>query len=119
MAIGQLAVTPKRAMVSEGDDWCLGFTLWDNGAVKDVSGGTIKAAVQGLNGQVIIESVTQSSATTGAAWATGIVVIIIDADDTDTILPSEYRLEIEYTSAAGKRTTWPLIPIEVQGTVIE
>lgn len=118
MALGQLAITPKRAAVSVGDDLNLGFTLWDDGAVKVLTGGTIKAAIQGLATNVIVAAVTQSSATTGASWGAGVVVIVIAAADMATVKPGEYRLEIEYTSSAGKRTTWPLIPLDVQGTVI-
>ncbi len=117
MAKGQLAVTPAIARVTAGDDWLIGFTLWDNGAVAVLTGATIAAAVRDRSGNAVIAAVTQSSATTGATWAGGVVIIAIPSASTDVLTGTEYFLEIQATMS-GAKTTWPLIALAVTQDVI-
>ncbi len=113
MAKGQLATTPRYARATVGDDWALGFTLWDNGAVKDVSAATIDAAILDQAGNEIISDTALLSTATGATWASGAVIVNIPSATTLALAPGEYRLVIQ-TTIAGNKTTWPFIPVEVQ-----
>lgn len=118
MATGQLAITPRAAQATSGDDWRLGLTLWEAGLVKNVSAATaIQAALRTTAGDTAIAATAQSSATTGAAWGTGIVVAAFAAAATAVLPAGEYLLEIEVT-LGGVRTTWPLVPVTVTRGVI-
>lgn len=111
---GRLNITPRQSAATSGDDWSLLFQLWDGAAAKDVSGSTIKATLRNLAGDSVLASpVSQSSASTGAAWASGLVAIVIPAATTSALDGTEYLLEIQVTSAAGLITTWPWVPIDV------
>lgn len=115
MALGQLALTPHEHRAVAGDDWRLGVNLWENGAVFDASGGTIKAALRDGNGFLVLDPVTQSSSTTGATWATGIVVVAFPAASTSAVArEAEYYLELQFTSTVGGlKKTWPWLPVLV------
>ncbi len=118
MAQGQLAITPRHAGATAGDDWAHAFTLWDNGAAKNVSAATdVSAAVQNMAGVSVISATACSSGAAGAAWATGVVVLPFTAAQTLALIRNQYRLEIQVT-LAGAKTTWPLVPVEVQTGII-
>lgn len=119
MAKGQLAITPRKSEATTGDDWSQAFTLWDDGAVKNVSSATaISAAVVDLAGNQIIGDTACSSGASGAAWTTGVVVLPFTATQTAAISrASQFYIEIQ-TTIAGAKTTWPRIPVDVAlGTV--
>ncbi len=113
MALGQLAITPRYANATSGDDWRLAFTLWDGGSVKNVSAATIRAGVQDLGGNLLVDATAQSISTTGASWSTGVVVIALTSASTSALQPGQYAIEIEVT-LSGVITTFPLIPLIVQ-----
>ncbi len=117
MAKGQLSITPRVAAATVGDDWALGFTLYDGGTVKNVSSATISAALQTNAGATAIAATALSSSATGAAWATGVVVAGFTAAQTAALSDGDYFLEIEVT-LSGAKTTWPLVPVSVQAGVI-
>lgn len=114
MAVGQLALTPHEHRATAGDDWRLGVTLWSNGAAADVHLCTINAALRDANGYLVVASIAQSSGTTGASWASGVVVVAFPASATGALLRDcEYYLEIQVTDGSGLKTTWPWIPVLV------
>lgn len=114
MALGQLALTPHEHRAVAGDDWRLGVTLWENGAVFDASGATIKAALRDGNGFLALDAVAQSSSTTGATWASGVVVAAFPAATTAAVgREAEYYLELQVTTSGGLKKTWPWLPVLV------
>ncbi len=115
MAAGQLAITPREAYATLGDDWAQALTLWDNGAVRDVSSASaIKAAVFDLAGNQIIAATSCVSGAAGASWSTGVVVLPFTAAQTAVLFPiGEYSIVLQVT-ISGARTTWPLVPAFVQ-----
>lgn len=113
MALGQLAITPKAHSAFAGNDWRLGVTLWENGIVSDVSTSTITAAIRDGNGYLLVQT-AQSPSTSGAAWASGVVVLAFAATDTTQFLYDvEYYVEIRVTASDGTKKTWPLLPVIV------
>lgn len=119
MAKGQLAITPRKSEATIGDDWAQAFTLWDDGAAKNVSTATdISAAVVDLAGKTVISGTACSSGATGAAWATGVVVLPFTATQTAAIgLANQYFIEIQVT-LGGAKTTWPRVPVDVQSGAV-
>lgn len=118
MATGQLSITPRAFQATSGDDWRLGFTLWEAGSAKNVSAATaIQAALRTTSGETAIAATAQSAGTTGASWATGIVVAAFTASQTASLPAGDYQLEVEVT-IGGVRTTWPLAAVSVQIGVI-
>lgn len=118
MALGQLAITPGYARATAGDDWAHVFTLWDNGAVKNVAtASAISAAIQNMAGAVVVAETACASGATGAAWSTGQVALPFSASQTSGLIRNQYRIELQVT-LGGVKTTWPLVPVEVQtGTI--
>jgi hypothetical protein len=118
MAQGRLSSTPRSLLATVGDDWAHKVTLYEDGVLKDVSSATaISAALQDHGGYTILASAACSSVATGAAWATGVVVLPFLAANTSAARPNEYLLEIQVT-IGGLKQTWPLIPLMVQNGII-
>lgn len=106
-----------------GDDWTLNMTIKQNGAVYDASAGTIKAAVvhvaNGVPSQEIADT-AQSSGTTGADWANGLIVVKFPAAATAAVTKTGQTLllELQVTDAGGEKITWPRQAFQVdQGTI--
>lgn len=117
MPLGQLTVTPRQAQATAGDDWVMGFTLWESGKPKDLTGASISVDVRTLGQMPIISAVSQSSASTGADWASGRVTVVIPSASTGSLFRNDYFLEIE-VQLAGLTTTWPLIPVSCERQTI-
>lgn len=101
-----------------GDDWNIPTTLKKDGSAVDVSAATISAAIVSLVNDEpvsVIASTAQSSGTTGADWANGVVVSVFSDTLTDavTIFDNTY-LEVQVTYAGGDKETWPRLPIKVK-----
>lgn len=104
---------PQPDIITVGDDLALMQDLYENGVLVDVSAASIKASMQDGFGRILIAATVQSAAAVGAAWATGRVVCEFPASVSTQLVRGDAWLEIEVTRAA-KKTTWPLIPFEVQ-----
>lgn len=104
---------PQAPIVTPGDDIALAQDLYENGALVNVSSATINAAMQDSRGRQLIATTAQTSAASGAAWATGRVVVEFTAAQSIALQRGDAWLEIEVIRA-GKKTTWPLFPLEVQ-----
>ncbi len=80
------------------------------------SGYTITASLLSADGQtVIISDTAQASGTSGAAWATGRVVVVFPAASTLTAFPligTTAKVGIQLT-VGGKTYSLPLIPCDV------
>ena len=107
---------PAAQIVTPGDDIALVQDLYENGSLVDVSSATITAAIHDGNGCSIIARTAQSSSASGASWATGRIVCEFAASVTTALQIGTVFLEIAVTRS-GKRTTWPLVELEVQGTI--
>jgi hypothetical protein len=108
---------PQVQIITPGDDLALVQDLYENGLLVDVSAATINAAIQDSFGNILIASTSQSSSASGAAWATGRVVCEFTSAQSAVLSRGNAWLEIEVIRSA-KRTTWPLIPLDVQATAI-
>lgn len=99
-----------------GDDWAITTTLKKDGSAYNVSGATISAAVVSLNRKEPIQAIAataQSSGTTGANWANGVVVSKFPASATALVTTyGTLYLEIQVT-LGGEKETWPRLPITV------
>jgi hypothetical protein len=125
MAQGRLSSTPRSLLATVGDDWAHKITLYEDGVLKDVSSASdISVALQDHGGWQVIAPTACASGATGAAWATGVVVLPFTA--ATTVLAwrastlsrqNEYLLELQVT-LGGLRETWPLIPVLVQNGII-
>jgi len=102
-------------IITPGDDLAIVSDLYESGALANLSAATISACIQDGSGRRIIAPTAQSSATTGAAWATGRVVCAFSAALSVSLRVGSAWLEINVTRA-GKRTTWPLIALDVQAS---
>jgi hypothetical protein len=104
-------------IITTGDPIELYVTLYNNGAVVNLSG-TMKAAIQDGTGITLIASTTQSSSYGTSDWTNGLVGIYFPAS-ANVLFPGDAFLEIEYTATSdGIARTWPLIPLLVQAGVI-
>lgn len=106
----------QAQVITPGDDIAIVQDLYEDGVLVNLSAATIDAVLQDGCGHELIPRVAQSSATTGAAWATGRVVCSFTAAASGNLQRGTVYLEINVTRA-GKRKTWPLIEIEVQAGV--
>lgn len=116
MAGHRAAVCAVRKITS-GDDLSITVTLYEGGVVYDASGKTVYAAFTDGRGRQIIGQTIQSAGTTGAAWGTGVIVCVFTAQQALALDRNSYFLEIQVV-AGGLKSTWPLIPLEVQVGVI-
>jgi predicted RecA/RadA family phage recombinase len=116
MALGFLTTAPESFSATAGDDWRLQVTLRDNGTAKDLSTATVSAALVDLGDEVAIAETAQSSGTTGATWASGVVVVAFDDAATDSLAAGSYRLKVQ-AIIGGVKTTWPDIAITVQSGI--
>lgn len=108
MALGQYSTAPRSHTAVAGDDWRLGVTLYDNGSAFAMTGATVNAYVYDRNGMRIAGPVSQSSGTTGADWANGVLVVAIPAATSDDCLPAD-DLELRINVIlSGVIRTWVL-----------
>lgn len=107
---------PLPQLVTIGDDIAIVQDLYEDGALVDVSAATISAAIQDGTGCPILPLTAQSSSASGAAWATGRVVCEFTAATSVALKRGSAWLQIVVTRSA-KRTTWPLISLDVQASV--
>jgi len=105
-------------IITASDDIVVTAYLSSGGSDVNCSASTIKAALQNGKGSTLIAGTAQSSATTGAAWATGVVVVVFPRTITAGLCVGDAYLEIEETTSAGIRRTYPLVALEVQVGVI-
>jgi hypothetical protein len=120
MAQGLLKITPRELCATVGDTWAHKVTLWEDGAVKDVSAATdISVALQDHTGSAVISATACSSGATGASWSTGVVVLPFTATQTAALATrsDNYRLELQVT-IGGAKMTWPMPMVRVQNGVI-
>lgn len=103
-------------IITPGDDIAIVEDLYEDGALVNLSTATIDATIQNGRGVAILARVSQSSGATGADWANGRVVCEFSATTSTSLSEGTAWLEIGVTRA-GKRTTWPLIELEVQAGV--
>lgn len=107
---------PLPQIITPGDDIAIVQDLYEDGALPDLSAATITAALQDGDGRALLPRTDQSSSASGAAWATGRVVCEFTAAVGLALSQGTVYLEINVTRS-GKRTTWPLIEIEVQAGI--
>lgn len=107
---------PLPQVITPGDDIAIVQDLYEDGELADLSGATITAALQDGDGRVLLPRTAQSSSASGAAWAEGRVVCEFTAASSLSLSQGTVYLEINVTRSA-KRTTWPLIEIEVQAGI--
>lgn len=111
-------MTATVPTVTAGDDVRVTATLTKDGASYDASGATIYAAITDAKGATTYVGATaQSSGTTGADWASGVVVCAFGASTTGALPYGRCYLEIQ-VAKGGVTTTWPLIQLWSQRGVI-
>lgn len=106
-------VMSQPPLVTPGDDIAITRDLYEDGILANLTGATIYAALQNARGRQYIASTLQSSSASGAAWATGRVVVEFTAAQSIALRRGDAWLEIEVIRG-GKKKTWPLFHIEVQ-----
>lgn len=109
---------PLPQVITRGDDIAITEDLYEDGSLVNLTGATVEAAIQDGNGRQLLPRTAQSSSASGAAWATGRVVCEFSSDESVVLCRGTAYLEINVTRS-GKRTTWPLIELEVQAGVPE
>jgi hypothetical protein len=96
-----------------GDDFALPINLTVNDIAYAVStGATVTAGiVTGDHATLLLSGVVQSSATTGANWPSGTVVVVFTGADTSAITQTGLAL-IELQVAGTSKDTW-FTPVNV------
>ena len=105
-------------VITAGDDVVLTAYLTSGGVDVDCSTSTISAALQSGKGITLVSPTAQSSATSGAVWGTGIVVVVFPRAITAGLNYGDAYLEVQETTAAGILRTYPLVQIDVQIGVV-
>ena len=101
-------------VITAGDDIDLRVKVYDvDGNLLDVSSWTIYARILDAEGAALTDAIQQSSGSTGADWAHGVVRAIFPAAKTANITAGDAQLELQRTDS-GHRTTAALIPLIVQ-----
>lgn len=96
----------RSPAIASGYDFSWTLQLNQRGAVVNVAGATIEAALVSTNrSETLIEPVTCSSGAAGADWSKGLVTIEFPAASTEPLAArdGEARIELSVT-LAGKRT---------------
>jgi hypothetical protein len=106
MALGQHTVQPSAHRATAGDDWRLGVTLYDGGAAFDASGASINAYVLDRDRERVLGPVAQSSNTTGADWATGVVVVAVAAALTEGVAAADDLVVELQVTKSGVQRSW-------------
>ncbi len=115
---GLTTICPAQCAAVANDDWWLSFTLYEDGVPAVLTGASIQVGIRSLNDVAIVNPVVQSSASTGANWAVGLIIVSIPASATVALIKMEYFLEIQVL-LNGRFHTWPLVPVEViQATIL-
>lgn len=92
-----------------GDTVNIRATLYKNGAVEDITGYTVKAAIVGKDMKTLAAG-SQIVTCTIVDATNGIVDMTFPKTDTDAILPGDYWLEIQ-AEVTGTTTTYDRVMI--------
>jgi hypothetical protein len=107
----------RRPEIWSGDFFRIAVTLTTDGVPEPVAGAAIRASVRSAQTtEVYVQPTQQSSDTSGANWAAGVVVIEFPSSITAEVPRGEVWLEIQVTRS-GRPETWK-VPLEGQrGTI--
>jgi len=85
-----------------------------DGANENLSAATIKASLVNADKSAeLIADTVQSSDATGAAWASGLVVVEFSLAQTSALVPGSAFIELAITNG-GKRTPTNSIPVTIE-----
>ena len=98
---------PPAPLVTVGDDFTIPAQLYQNGAKASLASATINALLLDSTGTVLIPSTAQSSAYTGANWATGYVIVVFPKALTAALPVGDAYVEYQVTVNGSLQTFEP------------